>query len=429
MAGRNFTDTLFRHHPGVDKKTDISDQRIQNLWARIAPTGGVTFFYRYTSKVDGKRKRVTIGGYPGVSVKEARATATEWNAWLMKIVPGMSGEELRKLDPWASRNAQQEAVVKAAEERKQAQTLRDAWDRYTKLVKPQTKKWSATQNIWDTHWSRFAARPIDELTSDEIEDYLIDVRDGTVKGRSGRPAPYAANRAHDLIKAIFSKGAKRSVKGRDNPAAFPKVAKTKPRARVPSVVEVAKIWVATEDMTEAQRNVVRFVILTLKRRAETALALLGDVDRDAMLWRIPPENSKIEIEEFVPLSDRALALLPAKGKKTAPCFPGRDTGTLFPDTVSKYWNKACELAKVEDFHLHDIRTAGASYLGAIHASAVVSRVLGHKPRGGGAAIHHYLMIEEEDPRVREAKRRALEDWESAVMAAVSDVDGSWLDVS
>jgi integrase len=432
---KRLTDTMLRNHPPVEKRVEYADAHTKGLWVRINNSGSPAFFFRYTSKVDkGARRRVPIGPYPAISLDEARRTVQQWLGMLAQIRPDLPDDQLRQLDPWHAKKAQEERGAKAEEERKAARgdlkTLEDAWDRYTKLRKPELKKWSNTQNIWDTHWSRFAHRPLVEITTEEIEDYLIEVRDGTVKDGSGKPAPYAANRAHDLIKAIFSKGAKRSMRGKDNPAAFPKVYKEKARTRRPTVEEVAKVWIATEAMTKPQRAVLRFSMLTLKRRGEVALAHTSHIDPEEMLWRIPAENSKIDIEEFVPLSDLALEQLPPVDAG-GPCFPGRETPMLHPDTVSKYWVKACEIAKVEDFHLHDLRTAGGSYLSATHdhAYAIISRVLGHKLRQGGAVTHRYTVIEEDDPQVRAVKRRALEAWQRALMDKVDELEGSWLSLS
>ncbi len=117
-----------------------------------------------------------------------------------------------------------------------------------------------------------------------------------------------------------------------------------------------------------------------------------------MLWEIPAENSKINMLEMVPLSATSLALLPP-ADSTAYCFPGADKRKpLYPDTVSKYWVRACEKAGVKDFRLHDLRTAGGSHLATDHPYPIVSRVLGHKLRGGGAATVRYVQIEEDDSR-------------------------------
>ncbi len=211
MPSRRFEDTYFANVAPPGKVVEFPDAKVSGLWARIKASGRIAFFYRYTSKLDGKRKRVAVGNFPGVTTADARSTVSQWNAWLLQTKPGMTDDELRALDPWA-RKADAEVRAKRAEkrkviERRDVKTLADAWARYTKLRKPDIKDWSKTASIWNTHFARFADRPIIELTSEELEDYLMEVRDGTVKGGSKDPAPYAAARAHDLIKAIISVGA------------------------------------------------------------------------------------------------------------------------------------------------------------------------------------------------------------------------------
>ncbi len=48
---------------------------VKGFGITIAPSGSKTFFLNYTSPANGKRTQVSLGRYPGISLKEAREKA------------------------------------------------------------------------------------------------------------------------------------------------------------------------------------------------------------------------------------------------------------------------------------------------------------------------------------------------------------------
>lgn len=69
-----------RHKPG-NKITKVSDGH--NLYLIIDQNDNKKWWYRH--KIKGKQQTISLGCYPGVSLKEARDKANEYNALRQKV--------------------------------------------------------------------------------------------------------------------------------------------------------------------------------------------------------------------------------------------------------------------------------------------------------------------------------------------------------
>ncbi|MBV5329708.1 MAG: DUF4102 domain-containing protein, partial [Chlorobium sp.] len=67
----DFTDRYIRNLKPEQKIKDIREKR--GFGIRIRPDGTKVFFYGYNSPVTSKRRFLTLGDYPAVSLQEARS--------------------------------------------------------------------------------------------------------------------------------------------------------------------------------------------------------------------------------------------------------------------------------------------------------------------------------------------------------------------
>lgn len=107
----------------TDKRVDLVDTREAGLVLRVTPSGMKTWSVRGRSS-DGRPQRITFGGYPDISLREARIRASEIRRELREIKGSLN--QLRK----STANAD-----------KQAPTLLDLLLEYEERFSPQRKTW------------------------------------------------------------------------------------------------------------------------------------------------------------------------------------------------------------------------------------------------------------------------------------------------
>src|SRR4051812_36207082 len=64
----------------VTTRTDFTDPDVKGLALRVTPKGSKSWAYTYRRKSDGRKRRVTLGEFPAVSLHKARAQASGYRA-------------------------------------------------------------------------------------------------------------------------------------------------------------------------------------------------------------------------------------------------------------------------------------------------------------------------------------------------------------
>lgn len=390
----------------------LGDLETQGLLVRISPQGTATFVYRYQTQHDGKpvRRNIKIGRYGVISLSDARKTAR-----------GFASDRDRGVDPYSAlqldRHRQAEeakAAQRAAKEHAEAPTVSTAWQHYQADVLSTAKSADNLRSIYRLYFQHMEGVTLADLDRHEIERYLRSIGEGTGRYRDERPKPTQANRAHELLRAVLNNAIRRELIS-TNPARlilprrqqhlFPET----PRDRYPTMEEIGRIWIATEEMTEGQRAAVRFAMLSLKRRSEICAAKTARVDRSAHVWTVPGSETKSGRPDRVPLTGGMLDLLPVEGEYA---FPGKSANRpLSVGTLTRWFAKAAEHARILDITLHDLRRGGATFIEEHGFSRTVSEmILGHKQTQGGEAAHHYTGR----VSLSGVRLQALEVWEAAI---------------
>ena len=256
------------------------------LYLRIAPGGTKSWVQRLA--IDGRRHDIGLGGWPLVTLAEAREQAFD-NRRLVRQGGNPLGEKRRPKIP----------TFKQASDRA-LEANRGGW-RNAKTA----DNWIATMAKY-VH-PVFGDRRVDQIGREDVLRVLTPI--WSTKPEIGRKvrqrirATLAWAQAHGHVE--------NNPAGEAINAALPATTALKVHFRALPYPEVA----AALDTIEASRASVsaraclRFVVLTACRSGEARLATWAEIDLQAREWRIPGARMKTGAEHRVPLADSVLAVL------------------------------------------------------------------------------------------------------------------------
>ncbi|MCY4511631.1 MAG: tyrosine-type recombinase/integrase, partial [Acidobacteria bacterium] len=278
------------------------------LFLRVAPGGSKGWVQRLT--ISGKRRDLGLGGWPLVTLSEAREQAMENRRHVR-----------RGGDPLADkRRAKEPTFMEASDSALEANRRR--W-RNAKTV----DNWRATMEKYAR--PVFGDRRVDQIGREDVLQVLLPV--WTAKPEIGRKvrqrirATLAWAQAHGHVA--------HNVAGEAINAALPSMMSLKTHFRALPYQDVAAA-LDTIEVSRASisaRACLRFLVLTACRSGEARGATWAELDLEAAEWRIPASRMKGGAEHRVPLSEAAAAALeavrPLRGPSDlvfpSPSRPGR----------------------------------------------------------------------------------------------------------
>lgn len=385
------------------KRYELPDAALVGLYFVVQPSGAKSWALRY--RFGGKPRKMTLGRYPALGLKEARIEA---------------GRALQRLehgeDPGAAKiEAKRKAAVADEPDR---DTVAAVIDLFLRRHASRNRRADDVAAMFRRDvLPKWGARRIQDVTRRDVVELLDAIVD--------RGSPITANRLRAHLNTLFG-----WAKGRDVVAANPldgvkPPAPEKPRDRVLDDAEVRLFWRACDALGQPFGPLFKLLLLTGQRRGEvgemTDRELAGD------LWIIPATRSKNGDEHTVPISTAARAVLASVQR-----IDGR-AGYVFTTTgaapVSGFTRasdrlraKMTEIAakaagepvEIAPFTLHDLRrTAATGMAGLGFPPHVVEAVLNHRSgtRRGVAGVYNRFAYTDE-------KRAALEAWGRHVGALV-----------
>jgi integrase len=323
------------------KRLLLWDATIPGFAVRVTDTGAKSFVLvtRYPS--DKHPTPRAIGTVGKISLASARTKAGEW---LELIADG--------IDP-----KRQAATEKA-------NTLQAICENYMareghKLRSIDQQKATLERLVYP----RLGQRPIADIRRSEIVrlmDEIADQRGAAMAGVTLQVIRKVMNwhaTRDDTFHSPIVKGMSRG--------------KSKARQRVLSDDELRKVWAASADGSGVFGRLVRFLLLTATRRNEAAQMHRSELHGSD--WIIPAERYKTNLPHLVPLSQAALALLPAEGEWM---FTAYGTGPVRGFSGLKTaFDTACA---VSGWTLHDLRRTARTLMSRAGVSADhAERCLGH----------------------------------------------------
>ena len=282
----------------------------------VAPRGTKNWVQRLT--VNGRRRDIGLGGWPLVTLAEARNQAFE-NRRLAR----------RGGDPLAHKS------------RAKMPTFEQAVEKVIDLHRETWKDTGKTANLWQATLREYAyphigEKRVDAVTTGDVMAVLVPIwvrkyetarkvrrRIGTVMKWAVAQGYRADNPAGESITAALPKQHKQV---RHMPAV--------PHGEVADAIRVVRAsaaWLGTKLAFE-------FLVLTATRSGEGRLATWDEIDIDKRVWTVPAARTKTTREHRVPLSGRALEILDeavALGDRTGLVFPSQRKKALSDMTISK----------------------------------------------------------------------------------------------
>lgn len=257
----------------------------------VTKKGGKYWRMRYW--VDGKERRMSLGTYPAVSLKEAREKARD----IARIRD--AGADPRLVLKRRKLNTEDtfEAIAREWID-KQINGVRT--DKYTRAVIHRME-----QHVFP-YLGRYAIR---ELEAPEILAVLREIED------AGKI--YSAHQVSTYCARVF-RYAIATGRAERNPVSDLQGA-LKPRQRIrhrAAITEVGKIkqllrTMQVFDASPVVYNALWFSAYTFCRPGEIRRAEWREIDSEAKEWRIPADKMKMRRAHIVPLSDQAMRILEA----------------------------------------------------------------------------------------------------------------------
>ncbi len=256
------------------------------LYLRVGPGGSKSWIQRLT--IDRKRRDIGLGGFPLVSLAEARDMAFE-NRKLARV----GGDPL------------------AAKRQAKVPTFREAAKRTFEANRPRWRSEKVARKWWQT-----------------LEGHALPILGDTRLDRIGREdvlrvltplwtsRPEQARKLRQSIRTTLSWAQahgyiEHNIAGEAIDGALPAQPAVKEHMRALPHQEVrgALETVDASATSLSAKLAFRFTVLTATRSGEVRGAKWDEIDLDAGEWRIPGSRMKVGAEHRVPLSDSALAVL------------------------------------------------------------------------------------------------------------------------
>jgi len=312
-------------HPGGKGNAMMPVGGVAGLYLQLTPKGGRTWILRM--QVGGRRRDIGLGGFPTVTLAQARDKAREVRD---KVECGIDPVEERKT-----------AKAKLIEARRKGMLFSEAVDKAlaAKLDAFRNEKHRAQ---WRSTLDRYAMPEIGALPVGQIDTAAVLRCLQPIWARKTE----TATRLRGRIEAVLSWATVAGHRSGDNPARWagnlkellPAASKVAKESNHPALqLDDAPAWLADLRQRDGfPARALEFLALTAARSGEVRGAAWDEIDLDKALWIVPALRMKMQREHRVPLTAEAVALLKALPKLDGnpQVFPGVRGGQLSDMTLS-----------------------------------------------------------------------------------------------
>lgn len=282
------TDTEIRKAKPGPLKYRMTDGR--GLYLLVTSAGGKLWRWKYRHA--GAEKLMSFGGYPDVSLVDARA---RHGAARKLLAAGTDPMEKRKADKTASAAAES------------FRTVALAWLEHWRVDKSEQHVGTTSRRLDANVFPKLGARPIAEIEAPELV--------AMVKAIEARGVGDLARRALETTGQIFRYAiahgyCKRNPAADIRPGDVLKPIRSKNLARV-EAAELPALLKAIEVYRGKviTRLAMKLMALTFVRTSELIGARWEEIDRSALRWNIPAERMKMKTPHIVPLATQTVEVL------------------------------------------------------------------------------------------------------------------------
>lgn len=378
------------------KPTDFSVKGAPGLRLRVMASGFKTWSFIFTRATDGKKRRIRLGEYPVMGLKEAKTEAQR-----------LHSEVSHGKDPSGARQEARGALTFA-------KLATDYIERHAKIRK---RSWAEDERML----AHDLLPTLGHLRAEAVtkRDVLAVLNEKAHASGAG----HMANRLRSLVLTIFNWGM-----GEDlvaiNPAAGikPRIQEV-PRDRTLTDTEIMRFWRGLDDaaMTDGVRDILRLALLSGQRVNEIAGAEAAEFDWQRSLWTIPGARTKNKRSHMVPLSPLTLSMFSEAFARSNQqhAFPARiGAGPIGEGAATRAWGRVRDALELSDVHIHDLRRTFATGLGdAGYDDFAIGLCLNHQGTRSAITGKHYNQATYMDK-----KRHLFEVWETRLLAIVDRRD-------
>jgi integrase len=306
------TDTAIRSAKPGNKPIKLSDG--EGLYLEVAPSGGKWWRLKY--RFHGKEKRISLGVYPAISLKEARKRRDEAKE---QIAHG--------LDPSEQKKAVKVATI--AEQKEKENTFeavaREWFTSYSPTLSEKHVK-KLQRYLDNSIFPVFGGKPVSTV---EPSDILAVARPKEAKGRIETAHKICQLCGQVLEFAKITGRIKYNVGTGLSRALQPIRAQSYPAVTEPKAIGVLLRDIDAHEGYFSIKYFLKILPFVFTRPSELRLAQWDEINFDAAMWRIPAKRMKMRREHTVPLARQVVALL-AELKTLCGTSP-----FLFPSTRAK----------------------------------------------------------------------------------------------
>jgi integrase len=312
-------------HPGGRRNVLFSVGGVPGLHIQITPGGGRSWVLR--AKVGTLRRDIGLGGFPGVTLSQARDKAREARA---KIESG--------IDPVEERKAAKAALIAS-------QRRGITFDKATEnclAAKLDAFKNPKHRQQWENTLATYASPELGKMLVQDIttQDVLRVLQPLWIDKTE------TASRLRGRIETVLSWATVAGHRSGDNPARWagnlkellPAPSKVATEGNHPALsLDDAQSWFAALQARDGfGARALELLALTATRSQEVRGAAWDEIDLEKALWIIPAARMKMGKEHRVPLCDYAVALLEALPRLEGNplVFPAARGGQLSDMTLS-----------------------------------------------------------------------------------------------
>ena len=410
-----FTDKYIRNLKPTGKLQDIREKR--GFGIRVKTDGIKIFFYKYQSPVTDKRRFLTLGEYPGISLADARR-------YYSKAYESVKAG----IDPLEIKHQEKEELRKAPTV---ASLVTDYLDRHAKRFK---RSWEEDERILNRDiipaWGNRKATDIRKKDVIHLLDKIVN-----------RGAPAMANSTLRVVRKMFNFAVEKDVLPGTPCIGIKLPSPLVSRDRALSESEIKTFWANLDSciISKEVKLALRLILVTVQRPGEVIGMHTDEIEGE--WWTLPPERTKNKKTHLVYLTATARGIIQQAIEliKLKRCLQAdqKYSGYIFPcpkkSKVQPIGEKSAAHAinnnfawplpgnegnpatenkiGIEKFTPHDLRRTANTALAGIGISEEVQDAIMNHPKPGIIRVYNLHKYKDE-------KQAALEAWSMKLLAII-----------
>nr|WP_312825099.1 integrase arm-type DNA-binding domain-containing protein [Acinetobacter oleivorans] len=406
---RPLTDTRCASLKPKDQEYLESDG--SGLCLRVRSTGAKSWIFRYTSRVNGKREKITLGAYPALSLAKAREKRYEL---LTMLAEGLDPKE------------QLSILLAKKNNTNTLENVMRAWlDSYAarKPLSEDTKNKQLRK--FENHlFPKFKSKTIEQITLRDLKDALNVIYDHSPDNAQRIRASLIQVFSYAVQHSYLPTNIARDLEDMDLSARKNHRATFRSLDQIPQLIRRIK----ADSGNPLTKLCLLLGLHTFLRSSEMRFARWREIDLEMKVWKIPPSRqliegvkhsdrgAKMKVEHLIPLSEQSIEILKQIYQYSGSCdfvFPSPNNKRNFiSENTPNDALRRMGYSK-EEISFHGFRALARSALGemSIFSRDALEKQMSHQERNEtvGAYTHIAEYLEE-----RERIMQVWSDWLSAI---------------